>query len=255
VGTGLIDRIRTVRFDWASGASSPTVVATRTLLTAPGSLPGFAGVQIGGIDFDQLTDSHWVVAHSAAAGWAVSRLGYSGGATESQATTRLCDVAWAMADFEGSFPLAYTNQVGSNVVLYGSELTYAPDSISGVYGTSCSAPGVTVTTNRSYAGREFYLVRLINLAPGTPAIYLLGSASGGADLTSAGLPGCFLNVALPALGTLVAVADGLGDAQVTFALPDAPLFLGDVFSQWFYFDPAAAPVPFRAWRGVRHQVR
>jgi hypothetical protein len=60
---------------------------------------------------------------------------------------------------------------------------------------------------------------------------------------------------LPALATVAAVANAGGDAEVSYALPDAPVFLGDVFSQWFYYDPAAGPAPFVAWQGVKHQIR
>jgi hypothetical protein len=68
------------------------------------------------------------------------------------------------------------------------------------------------------------------------------------------MPGCWLNVALPGFDTLVAVADPAGTASVTFAQPDAPLFTGDVFSQWFHLDFAATQ-PSLAHRRVRHQVR
>jgi hypothetical protein len=248
-----MSRISTVRFDWPSSAANPTVVATRILSNQPLTLATIA--QLGGIDYDLGTKSHWAVGYWGTA-WAVSRLGYSGGVTETAFTTGPCDVAYAIrAGGESSFPLALAILNSASASIAGSELGYPTDAISVGYGTSCAGAGVVVTANRSYAGYEFFSVALNNIAPGTPAIFVLGSAPGSFDLTANGLPGCFLNITLPALGTLGAVADGLGHAVVTFALPDAPAFLGDVFSQWFYFDPAVAPVPFRAYRGVGHQVR
>jgi surfactin synthase thioesterase subunit len=97
-------------------------------------------------------------------------------------------------------------------------------------------------------------VNLQGLPAGAPALYLLGLTPADIDLGPLGLPGCRLNVQLPALGTIQTVANSAGQATVSYALPDHPLFLGDVFSQWFTIDAAAAQ-PVRATTGTRHQVR
>lgn len=43
-------------------------------------------------------------------------------------------------------------------------------------------------------------------------------------------------------------------AGVTFPLPEVPLFIGDLYSQWSFYDASLAQ-PWRFYRGVRHQVR
>lgn len=252
---GLVDRVRSVRFDWPGGAAGPNVIAARTHAVAAHGL--VVSLRLGGIEYDPTTRSHWTVGYAdfASGSNTVSRLGFTGAPVETQSTPGLCDVAFARAGGDGSFVLAYRAVALLTYVAYGSELGYPTDAISAAYGVSCAGPGVSVSTNRSYAGHEFYRVRLNGILPGAPAIYALSSAPGSFDLTGTGLPGCFLDIALPAMGTLTAVADATGLAEVVFALPDSPPFLGDVFSQWFYFDPAASPVPFRSYSGIKHQIR
>jgi hypothetical protein len=248
------DRVRTTRFDWESSAPAPAVIARHTLAAASG--PPFLGMRfsVGGCEHDQVTRSHWAVSHRTPTGSAVTRVGYRGAPTESQAIPFQGDVAFARPGFEGTFAVAHGDLALPDVTVSARELEYPADAISAVYGTSC-ANGVSTSTNRSYAGHEFYRVSLNGLPPGTLAIYVFGLVPGRVDLTPQGLPGCFLNVLLPQLGTFVAIADGTGRATISYALPDDPRFVGDIYSQWFFHDPAAAPQPFRAYRGVRHQVR
>jgi hypothetical protein len=253
---GVADDVRTVRFDWPNGAASPTVLTTRVLASTASSASMPFRYIVGGLEHDLLTKSHWAFSYKGDLGsGAVVRLGFSGGVVEGAGNTGACDVAFALSGTDGSFPVVGTFGANGAWSIRGNELTYPANALSVPYGASCAGPGVVATSNRPFAGHEFFRVRLLNVQPGAPCIFVLSAAPGTFDLTPLGFTGCTLNVALPALATLNVVADGGGDAQVVFALPDEPALIGDVFSQWFYFDPAAAPVPFRAHSGLRHQIR
>ncbi len=63
------------------------------------------------------------------------------------------------------------------------------------------------------------------------------------DLAAAGAPGCMLYTSLDAL--VPATTSAIGEATVTFALPNVPAFVGLVgFLQWMAADPGANPLGF-----------
>lgn len=244
-----------VRFDWPEAETTPTVRNTRVLESA--SWTGVTGVRIavlGGLAYDQVTRSHWTLSsgiRSTLTGpntHRIDRLGFSGGTTEVSLLDNHADVAFARPAGEGTFLLADANGAATRAV----EFAYPADAISVPYGSSC-APGTTLTSDPPYAGDEFFRTSASGLPAGAPVIYLPGIAPASVDLGTVGFPGCFLNVSL-GLGTIATVANSAGTAAVTYALPDSPLFLGDLYSQWFFFD-LTLPQPVLATAGMHHQVR
>jgi hypothetical protein len=213
---------------------------------------GTSDVHLGGCAFDEVTRSHWALSYEVDNVFTIARCGYTGGITEENALPGPTDVTYARPNSQGTFPIAYSMIALSGISIRARELQYPADAISAAYGTSC-APGITISTNRSYAGHEFFRVSLNGIPAGAPAIYALGTAPDHLDLGVIGLAGCYLNVLLPVV-TMGANASAAGTATVTYPLPDHPLFLGDIHSQWFFID-ASASQPLRATGGVRHQVR
>ncbi|HEX5050285.1 MAG TPA: hypothetical protein VFZ65_00805 [Planctomycetota bacterium] len=249
------DELLALRFDWAASASTPTALGTSIVATQSGPGPVFS-FEVGGMEHDLLTRSHWGLGFTRPAQTGrIVRLGFSGGLVEIRFVVGQCDVAFALAGGHGSFPVVDTVDTTSGVTILGSELEYSNDAISVEYGASCAAAGVVASSDPPFAGSEFFHVRVAHVLPGVPCVYALSDTMGSFDLTPLGFTGCTLNIGLPVLGTLLATADLGGNAQVVYSLPDTPALIGDVFSQWFYFDPAAAPVPFRAHSGLLHQIR
>jgi hypothetical protein len=91
-----------------------------------------------------------------------------------------------------------------------------------------------------YAGSEFYYSSVLTLVPGTFAIQVIGFGPVSTPLGSYGMPGCML-LADPVITTGV-VADATGIATVIYSLPDDPLFLGDLYGQWFWIENGANPM-------------
>jgi hypothetical protein len=51
--------------------------------------------------------------------------------------------------------------------------------------------------------------------------------------------------------TTLALSDpATGLAVVHYALPDSPVFLGDLYTQWFWYEPAANPFGWRSSVGA-----
>jgi hypothetical protein len=94
---------------------------------------------------------------------------------------------------------------------------------------------------------------VLTQVPGTFAIQVIGFGPVSTPLASVGMPGCTL-LADPVVTTSV-VADGAGIATVVYSLPDDPLFLGDLYGQWFWVEPGANPLGVVSGAGLVIHVR
>jgi hypothetical protein len=69
------------------------------------------------------------------------------------------------------------------------------------------------------------------------------------------MPGCTLLVN-PGFVILIPSATSAGGSTfVGLPLPDAPVFLGDVWFQWLHMSPNANPMAMRTTGGLKVQVR
>lgn len=249
VGTPItLNRINAQRFDLVFG-QPPAFLAVKTVASAP-SLTTFSRRDMA---YDWGTQSHWVVGYhsrtllSTATTGRLVRLGHTGGIVESVD----CDAAQGGADTE--LPCA----AHSGVLNTGSHFAAAyavPDTISAIvhrrldyspaagvtfYGASCR----TVTMGDGhppYAGSQYYSSSVFTQVPGTIAIQAIGLAPLAVPLAGVGMPGCTL-LADPVI-TSAAIADAAGLATVIYTLPDSPLFQGDLYGQWFWFESGANPL-------------
>ena len=106
-----------------------------------------------------------------------------------------------------------------------------------------------------FAGSQFHRSHLHGLPPNTLAIYAFGFTPDNRSLTPLGLTGCSRFVGDPILATLWGIAGGSGTAGVTYALPDDPLFVGDLQAQWLWLAPGVNPAGILTYHGAQVQVR
>ncbi len=240
------------RVDWPQLGALPTSQPHRT--AGSSSAQDLTHLALG---FDGASRSHWCVAWdnvSTAPGTHVRRLGYQGAVTEVEtlpAGSYHAGVAWNGQAYE--FQIVCGNTDPQQPVI-GQRLPYSDASWHLVYGGSCG-PGTITSDTTPLPGSEFYRVLLQNAPPGMPGALCFSGSAGAADLGAIGAPNCTAN-----LGSVDAylpiVVDGNGAAAFTMALPNAPLFLGDLYWQYLYFWPAApTPLTIGVTRGMRASVR
>ena len=98
-----------------------------------------------------------------------------------------------------------------------------------------------------YAGHGAWKVRAILGPPLSPAVLLIGAKS--ANLPIGG--SCYLNVH-PGLMFLVPTAlDKAGYRELSFALPDSPVAIGNVYLQWVYWKSGT----LQATQGMLARIR
>ena len=254
---GFAKQLQTYRFDWPDGASSTSIVYRdyRFLATNASNV-----LVQGGIAYDDNTDSHWAIVYQQNglpnSSLFVRRVGFTGGVTEAatlHAPTSGDGAHMGSVTFDNdanAFQIVY-NTLGAGSPLYGRLLTYPSNAISVLYGTGC---GGTISSGDPFAGSEFFYVALSGAAPSQNAALFLGVGSAAISLTPVGMPSCFLNVN-PIVATLPIVTGVTGGASFTLALPDAPVALGNVYTQWLHADPAAPwALKLRTTQGLRVQI-
>jgi hypothetical protein len=209
------------------------------------------------IGFDGASRSHWCVTWDnvfTAPGAHLRRIGHQGAVTEGDLLPQSsyhAAVTWNGVAHE--FQIACANFDPLQPLL-GQRLGYPTSSWHLVYGGSCG-PGTITSDTTPLPGSQFYRVLLQNAPPGMPGALFFSGSAGGVDLGAIGAPNCIAN-----LGSIDAnlpiTIDGNGNASFTMALPNAPLFLGDLYWQFLYLWPAApTPLPIGVTRGLRASVR
>lgn len=252
-------RLRARRIELAPG-QPVAALPVRTLLSTL-SLNAISHCRVA---YDYLTTSHWVVAFHTRTllgsfQGRLLRLGYTGGITENVdldaaqgADAILPSVAFHGPETGGSgFAVCYAVP-GAIGQLVHRRLDYDPQAGVSYYDSSCAS--VTLGDGHPpYAGSQFYRLNLSGVAPGTLCLHVVGVAPLSAPLDFLGMFGCKLLVD-PVLTTL-AIADPTGLAFVPYALPDAPLFTGELYAQWFWVDPPANAFGWRSSVGAAVHVR
>ena len=240
------------RFDWDNNNGLPARQGFRLLESRANQEFNHLGLA-----FDGSTRSHWcLVGEQAGPRAFVRRLGAHGGVTEGLdldgGVTGTYQPVVAWNSLRGEFPIVYCSSAnGSHLVHQALQPTANAWHL--VYGTSCGA-GTIGSDTAPLAGSEFYRVNLAAAPPGQAAVLLLAGAAANLDLAGAGAANCFLAVTPNAMA-IPCVSDGAGNASLTFALPDLPLFRGDLFWQYVYVWPARPhPLPIGVTRGLRARV-
>lgn len=263
---GAVAQLHSERFDLP--ATTILSIAQHTMATA--ALVG-ESITNGDIAYDHTTTSHWASTYRrslsllgtpSTTAW-VLRHGFTGAVTEAQSlhATTGAGIANPSVCFDGrplsgeaeGFGVAYsllTDPVFSYPVYY-RQFTY-PTIPGGQHGTSCR-PNAYFDGHPPYAGSEFFRTGVHGLVPGTLSIALLGFQGTNQPLAAQGMPGC--NLLVDYVATPVGFADIRGNASHTLALPDAPLFVGDIYVQWLWNEPAANAAGFVTGQGIWFGVR
>ncbi len=253
-GNGYGSEMMVERFDWSEAAATPTKLGPKTLVSNTVT-PNFVN---GGLAHDDSSSSHWALVYQRGTGAAgdcfVLRVGFTGGQTEigtlysgpnSSYSPSVC-----FNDDADEFLCVYASNDNppSGLPIYGQRFQYPATATSTVYGVGCGPAGIVSTD--PYAGSEFFRVFLTNVPPSL-AVFILSAGNGAIPLDALGMIGCTalvdLNVQYGSLSSVTNV--------VTFSLPDDPVFIGNVFGQWAYFDAALNPAGLGATPGLSIQVR
>jgi hypothetical protein len=222
--------------------------AVRTLASAP-VLTTFGRRDMA---YDWGTQSHWVVGFHSRSALSTTpqgrllRLGQSGAIVESVdcnavsgVPTELPCAAHSGVLNTGSHFAAGYSTPGLVGALVHRRFDYSPSAGVTFYGSSCR--NVTMGDGHPpYAGSQFYSSSVFTQVPNTFAIQVVGFGPVSTPLASYGMTGCML-LADPVI-TMGVVANGAGLATVVYSLPDSPLFLGDLYGQWFWLENGANPL-------------
>lgn len=244
------------RFDWPNASLTPTVYSPAIAATS-----GQQDITRLGLAFDGVDYSHWCLTYGAESfstqRCKVARLGYSGGATESDylgggmAGTLDASATWNGVTRE--FQLVYCgNALGGPV--YAQRFSYPATAFNQLTGLACG-PGTISSDTQPYAGTEYYRVSLSSGGTNQLAILTASFTPGSFSLIPVGAPGCFLNVGSLDV-TLGFVTNAVGATTYTLALPDQPVFAGNLYWQYAYVWPASPnPLALGFTQGMRSSVQ
>ncbi|HEX5053997.1 MAG TPA: hypothetical protein VFZ65_19620 [Planctomycetota bacterium] len=222
----------------------------------------------GDLGYDLVTQSHWAVTWRrtqllllpATTTAYVARFGYTGGITESFSLHAANNegVANPSVAFDGyplggeaeGFVVTYSTATATNPA-YFRRYSYTPPS-GMLYGTSCRS-NTMGDGHPPYAGSEFYRVAIFGLPASTVALAVFGTSPTDVPLDTIGAPGCHLLV--DPIVVMTEFADATGLAQATVSLPDDPVFVGNLYLQWAWFEPGANALGFVFGRGAEIHVQ
>jgi hypothetical protein len=258
-------RVRAQRFD-VSGTTF-TLGTVRTV----SSVSLLNGLTNGEVAYDFTTQSHWAVTWTTSSSTSltrtarVARLGYQGGAVESQelySTTQTVDGIDPFVCFNGnllvgtrpSFSCGYTayTQAIAGYNAFHRTFQYAPDAQATTYGSSCSN-AVLGDGHPPFAGSQFYNINASVLPANSIAYVSVGVGPTNLPLDVIGMAGCVM-LTDPIL-TLSAPTNASGVALLYIPLNDVPAFIGDLYLQWLWIDPSANALGLVNSRGMHVQVR
>jgi hypothetical protein len=246
------------RFDWSEAATSATLLPIRQVENV---LAGFGVMVNSAAAYDTVSTSHWGLVyrheHQGVVGSVrVSRLGSTAGAVEKQiafsndGTPLSSDIAFHTVGTEEFFQVGFkANVVGNGV--YGVNFLFQNGG-SATYGTGC---GGSITLEPPLAGDAFYATHISGIKPNTPAALFLSAKSASVGLAGIGMPGCFLNVDTASYVALNTMSNGAGQVTMPLPLPDAPLLVGDAYTQWVWLSPGSNLLGVLASQGVKHMIR
>lgn len=257
-------QLRARRFDMAT-TGGVSYLQDRVLATAQTAFG--QRLRNGELAYDIETRSHWVASYErytailpSSTSVTLVRMGYTGGVVEAAslhpstsegvANTSVAYDGWSngtagTAGFVVSFSTTTPSQPA-----YFRRFEYAHGT-GAFYGTSCRA-NTYADGHPPYAGSEFYYTGVHGLVPNSQAVALVGLAPLDIPLDSIGMTGCRLLV--DSVVNFPAVADATGFARFYLPLRDAPVFQGDIFVQWVWFDPTANPLGVVTAGGLRIDV-
>jgi hypothetical protein len=262
VGTPIaLNRINAQRFDVLIG-QAPVFQGVVSLASAP-LLTSFSRRDMA---YDWGTKSHWVVGYhsatalSSATTGRLLRLGHTGhvvenvdcNAVQGADTVLPCAAHSGVLATGSHFQAAYAVPGASTHSLVHRRFDYSPQAGVSFYGSSCANPTIG-DGHPPYAGSEFYSMSVFTPLAGTIAIHAVGVSPVALPLDFIGMNGCSLLVDPIVTSAVITDAGGLG--TVVYALPDNPLFLGDLYTQWFWFDLAANPFGLVSSQGAIAHVR
>lgn len=241
------------RLDWPGNGSNPVSHPHRTVATSVSrELTHLA------LGFDGVSRSHWCLLFDrdvfSVPTTEVRRLGYTGAVTESaDLATPSYHAAATWNGITQEFVIVHCrNTPGGSV--YGRRLQYAAAARNRLYGSACG-PGAISSDTTPVAGSQFYRVTLENTSPWQLAAVGLAFGQGSTPLGGVGAPGCVDHLAPGAAYVPISTGPN-GRGTIGVALPDAPLFQGDLFWQYVYTWPAApTPLAIGVTRGLHTSVR
>lgn len=252
-GVHFARNVLTARLDWTAGAA-PIVAPHRATVTYQAQ-----EVTHLALGYDGTSRSHWALLYDSGGFTSppvttYERLGATGGLVEHAPVgfnRYHGSVSWNGVDREFQIITCSNNATGS---LFGQRLSYPTAAWNLEYGLGCG-PATIGSTTVPVPGSEFYRVELAGAPPQQIALLCYSGGSAAVPLGTIGAANCWMNLASLDV-TLAAVTDNTGAAGFTIALPDAPLFLGDLYWQFVYTWPAApTPLAIGATKGLRASVR
>ena len=237
------------RFDWSESAATPTKLGP---LTLDASAP--ANFFNGDIAYDDNSESHWTLVYMRnsfiTSDCHALRVGFTGAQTEVAQLSPGSYVAWPAVTFNDDadeFLCVYSTIDGT---LYGQRFVYPTAAVNVLYGTGCG-PG-TISATAPYAGSQYFQIGLGGVPLGTVAVMIACAGPSSIPLGAIGMTGCTSLIDTNAqFGSVIVVTPG----SAGFALPDNPVFVGDVYAQWIYFDSGLNPAGLGASAALRIQVR
>ncbi len=242
----------TQRIDWRSTASTPQKGTRRQIHSGP-------TMRIGGIAYDSTTKSHWAVVVDQISGIrdrvVVDRVGADGVSAESTVLAAAEEYRLPSVTFDddnNEFSIAFATP---SLVL-GNKLAYPAPQAPVVYGTGCGNANIrsrgTSHANLPWAGTTNFGIVLEGAPARTPAVLMIGGASGSFDLGAIGMTGCMLNLN-PAL-ILANINVQLASSRYDMPLRIPSAVSGDIFVQWLYIN-AAAPGGLEATQGMQITIQ
>lgn len=247
--------------------STLLLIQERVVATASGFLQTLTN---GDVAFDHATRSHWASTYatrtnlitSIATAAYCTRHGYTGAPLSIHALTSSSTIGVANPgvsffgrDFETpltfihGFLTSFSTQEPGNPLYYRS--IEHGDATSTSLGSSCRS-NFDTQNHLPWAGSEFYARTVQGLPASTAAILLVGLTPVNVPLDFVGMTGCTLLVDFA--WTFGAAATPAGDATVTIALPDDPIFQGLLRVQWLWLD-GTAPTGLVTGRGTTLEVK
>jgi hypothetical protein len=247
------------RIDWPNATALPTKLALQRTLGSNRYV--FVNHHLG---FDGDTRSHWCLVYDADQGPAAivvssyaSVFGYSGGELENvpiDGGNNRYSSSVAYNARRKSFALAFCaiETVANGV--YGQFMEHPTNAVNIAYGTGCG-PATLTSPTAPWAGSQFYELELGTAPANQPAALWLSVAPANVQLGGYGVPSCFLNVAAIAVDIPFSTGQN-GAATLTVALPDRPVFRGNLYWQAVYLWPGSPdPFPVALTAGLRSVVR
>ncbi|MCA8941438.1 MAG: hypothetical protein KDB80_02665 [Planctomycetes bacterium] len=247
--------IRAQRFDWSLHGA---IVRKSNRSILGGQL-----ATSGGIAFDFATRSHWIAVYSINTGPLSSevrahRLGYQAATVDStvihQAATPFApSIAFDGRPGNALFDIVFAelNSLDNAVMGQGYEYPSAVyDKVK--YTTGCGATDDD-TSDPTLSGSEFFRSRLLSHS-GQPAALFFSRLPASLPLDIIGMPGCVLGVEPALVITWPATLMSSGAYEVSFPLPDAPLFASPFYTQWIWTSIGANPLGVVVNGAVAHQA-